>query len=75
MQKMFLRKEGFNMAEIIITSNKFILRSTGYKNVFLFINSEQNIKFNAKTVLTSWKYLPFAQGKLNIRLTGPRYQM
>ena len=63
------------MAEIIITSNKFILRSTGYKNVFLFINSEQNIKFNAKTVLTSWRNLPFAQGKLNIRLTGPRYQM
>ena len=48
LQKMILWKEGFNMAKIIITSNKFILRSTGFKNVFLFINSEQNIKFNAK---------------------------
>ena len=43
---MFLWKEGFNGAEIIIISNQFIL--IGYKNVFLFINSEWDVKVNAK---------------------------
>ena len=41
----------------------FIL--TGYKNVFLFINSERDIKFNAKIILNSWRNLPFAQCKLD----------
>ena len=46
LQKMFLWKEGFNVAEIIIISNLFIL--IGYKNVFLFINNEWAVEFNAK---------------------------
>ena len=43
---MFLWKEGFDVAEIIIIFNLFIL--IGYKNVFLFINNEWDAKFNAK---------------------------
>ena len=60
---MFLWKEGFNVAEIIIISNLFIL--IGYKNVFLFIDNKWAVKFNAFFFLNSWRNLLVAQTKVD----------